>query len=393
MRALAVAAWMCLALGCDARPEGADAGGPASDAGVMDAASGDAGLPTDASMDASADAGLAPGDAGLDAAGPAGCACPALPPSCVPPTPLAPAFAPDATDIGAQLLSVVACAESRLRIAVYEASWECLRVALQGALDRDPDLVLEIVVDDRECPTGTCFVDGLTPADRVTVRRDDRTGLMHHKFAIADESWVWVGSTNFTARSFCTDLNDSLAIDDPVIIGRYGEVFDRMFDGEFGPVAPEGATESGPYAVWFSPESPTSAPAAWLTAMIAAIGEATTSVDVLIFAWTRTEIADALIAAAARGVEVRAIVAGSYADDPPAQALLAAGIDVRVASVHSKVMILDAATVVTGSANWSENAWSNDENSLWVTDDGVAGAYLARFEEVWGTATAATPAP
>ncbi|MCB9596609.1 MAG: hypothetical protein H6719_28050 [Sandaracinaceae bacterium] len=389
MRRLAGSLLCVVALGCAGRRTGADDGGV------------DAGATVDASLPPGSDGG-APGtdggpaatDAGADAGEPAGCACPTLPATCLPPPPLTPAFTPEATDVASQLFGVIACAETTLQVAVYEATWGCIRDALQAALDRDADLALEVVVDDRECPVGSCFVDELTPADRVTVRRDMRSGLMHHKFVIADGVYLWVGSSNFTTRSFCTDHNNSVAIDDPVIVERYRGVFDRMFDLEdFGPVAPEGPTTSGPYTVYFSPESPTSEPAGWMTAMVAAIGEATTSVEAMIFAWTRTEISDALVAAAARGVTVRALVTGTYADDAPAQALLAAGIDVRVASIHSKVMILDGETVVTGSANWSENAWSNNENSLWITDPGVAAAFGAQFESVYAAATAATPAP
>lgn len=63
----------------------------------------------------------------------------------------------------------------------------------------------------------------------------------------------------------------------------------------------------------------------------------------------------------------------------------------RVASVHSKVLVVDATTVVTGSANWSENAWSNNENSLWIADSSVAGAYVAEFERVFLSAPPVAP--
>ncbi len=347
----------------------------------------DAGPPRDA-----ADLFDAGSDAGTDA-GPPGCACPTLPATCTAPAPGVPAFTPDATDAAGQLFDVIACANSTLQIAIYEAEWECIQSALQTALDADPDLTVELVVDDRQCAVGSCFADALTPSDRVTVVRDMRGGLMHHKWAIADGERVWVGSSNFTIRSFCRDLNNSLVIDEPTIVARYAEVFDRMFTrAEFGPVAPEGGVTGGAYTVYFSPESPSSMPPAWMNAMVAAIDGATTSVEVMIFAWTRTEISDALVAAHARGVTIRGLVAGSYANDAPAQALRAAGVDIRVASVHSKVMIVDTTTVVTGSANWSENAWSNNENSLWINDPVVATAYLANFESVYAGASAVTPA-
>ena len=56
-------------------------------------------------------------------------------------------------------------------------------------------------------------------------------------------------------------------------------------------------------------------------------------------------------------------------------------------------MIIDGATVVTGSANWSENAWSNNENSLWITDTTIAAAFTAEFDAAYATARAAEAAP
>jgi len=365
---------LAFAVGCDGASAGSDAGPGAA----LDGAARDAGAGSDSGA---SDAGGGAADAGSSDAGPSGgCACPSLPPSCAPPAAGVPAFTPGSEDVAGQLLDVIACADSTLEIAMYEAEWDCIQAALQAALDRDPDLTLDVVVDDRECPTGSCFFDELTPSERVTIVRDDRSGLMHHKFVIADGGRLWVGSGNFTSRSFCGDFNNSIVIEEPDIVARFGAVHARMFtEATFGPVAPEGPTAAGPYTVYFSPESPTAMAPGWLNAMIAAVDAATSSVDVMIFAWTRTEISDALIAAHGRGVTVRAVVAGSYADDPPAQALVAEGIDVRVASVHSKVMIVDATTVITGSANWSANAWSNNENSVWIADADVAAAYQAEL--------------
>jgi phosphatidylserine/phosphatidylglycerophosphate/cardiolipin synthase-like enzyme len=81
-------------------------------------------------------------------------------------------------------------------------------------------------------------------------------------------------------------------------------------------------------------------------------------------AFTRQDIADALSAAHRRGVRVRGIVDTSYAMNPAVLSLRSAGVEVRTASMHSKVLIVDSALVTTGSANWSSNAWTNNENSL-----------------------------
>ncbi|MBF51443.1 MAG: hypothetical protein CL813_00585, partial [Confluentimicrobium sp.] len=137
-------------------------------------------------------------------------------------------------------------------------------------LARDPDLTVRVVVDDDNCGPGSCVIDEITPADRVTVVRDDRSGLMHHKWVIADGARLWVGSANWTERSFCVDHNDALVIEQPEIVARYREIFERMAtEGTFGPVAPEEPTTAGAYTVYFSPESPTTMAPAWLTAMVA----------------------------------------------------------------------------------------------------------------------------
>lgn len=344
----------------------------------------------DAGMDAAADADLPDTDVPDADAAPPPCDCPPFPTVCAAPDVTVPAFTPDAAAMAAQLFDVIACAETSLELAIYEAQWECLGAGLDAALAATPDLTLTLVVDDDECPLGDCFADTLVPADRVTVVRDERSALMHHKFVIADGARLWVSSANLTRRSFCTDHNNALVVEEADIVTRYGEVFTRMVDGIFGPVTPESPVTAGEYQAYFSPESPASEAAPWLTAMVAAIDASNTSIDVMISAFTRTEVSDALIAADTRGVVVRVVVSHLFANDAPAQALFAAGIDVRRDNVHDKVMVIDGATVITGSANWSMNAWSNNENQLWVTNSAIATAFTAEVDTLLLTAEAVT---
>jgi phosphatidylserine/phosphatidylglycerophosphate/cardiolipin synthase-like enzyme len=42
--------------------------------------------------------------------------------------------------------------------------------------------------------------------------------------------------------------------------------------------------------------------------------------------------------------------------DPSVASMRMAGVNVRTDEMHSKVLIIDGATVTTGSANWSTNA-------------------------------------
>ena len=52
-------------------------------------------------------------------------------------------------------------------------------------------------------------------------------------------------------------------------------------------------------------------------------------------------------------------------------------------TMHHKFCVIDSATVITGSYNWSRNARSNDENITVVTDaKDFAGSYLSTFDSL-----------
>jgi phosphatidylserine/phosphatidylglycerophosphate/cardiolipin synthase-like enzyme len=89
-----------------------------------------------------------------------------------------------------------------------------------------------------------------------------------------------------------------------------------------------------------------------------------------------------------RGVRVRGVVAGSAAIDPPSMRMIAAGIPIRIGLVHSKLMVIDARTVITGSANWTAASWANNENSLWIRDATIGTAYGTDFDRVYAAAHA-----
>lgn len=369
-----------------------------------DAADADADVPVEAEAEAAGDADAdapmeADGDDGGEAEAdvPPACPCPALPAVCAAPAAGEPTFTPPNEAMAGQFLDLLACADASVRLAIYETDWECVVDAFAAKLAADTDLVVQFVIDDDMCPRGadgtlTCPLARLETSDRVTIVLDNRSGLMHHKFAIFDDARVWVASANLTQRSFCTDNNNAIVVDQAEIVAAYGNVFRRMFvDGTFGPVPPEEPVAGGSYRVYFSPETPASAPARWFNDLVAAIGAATTSAEAMINAFTRTEVSEALIAAHRRGVAVRVIVQNTYADEAPAQALLAAGVPLHAGEMHSKTLVLDGRTVVTGSANWSANAWSNNENSLWIEDPAVAAAYRAEFERVFAATSAPAP--
>lgn len=375
-------------LGCSAEhgtsmmPEaGLDSATP-TDSSVVDGAT-DAGADTsvaDTAVDSTVDAG-------------ASCSCPVLPTTCTPPPSGDPRFTPDLDgSYSDPLLSLIACADSSLHLAIYSAQWSCLIDAIRARLDAAPSLQVEIVTDDDECPLVSgvrgCALSALEGNPRVTIVDDARSRLMHHKFLVADGSRAWLGSANFTEQSFCGDVNDGLVLTDPALVTGLDTEFERFFaDGMFGPVPAADPIVAGPYSLYFSPETPVDAPSRWFTDLVTRIDGARLWIRVMIFALTRTEISDALIRAKARGVSVRVLVNPRFGAEPAVEALRTAGIDVREAPVHTKALAMDGRFVATGSANWSAAAWANDENSLFIDDSSIALSYEARFDLSWADAT------
>ena len=105
---------------------------------------------------------------------------------------------------------------------------------------------------------------------------------------------------------------------------------------------------------------------------------------------TDASLAEALVAAQGRGVQVRVYLDRSQASTGTSQAraLVAAGVPVRISSnsaiMHNKFAVLDEGLVLTGSFNWTRAASEeNDENLVVIRDRTVAARYRERFAELW----------
>jgi phosphatidylserine/phosphatidylglycerophosphate/cardiolipin synthase-like enzyme len=111
---------------------------------------------------------------------------------------------------------------------------------------------------------------------------------------------------------------------------------------------------------------------------------------VAIYSFTSDRLAEALIEARRRGVDVRVVMERREANVTGSEypRLLGAGVDVRLDAnpglMHHKFMVIDGEIVVTGSYNWSAAAEErNDENLVVIRDRGVAGAFEREFERIW----------
>ena len=130
--------------------------------------------------------------------------------------------------------------------------------------------------------------------------------------------------------------------------------------------------------------------------IIRTIGEAKKTIQVQAYSFTNADIAKALLDAHKRGVNVRVVLDKSQETEKYTSAtfLANAGVPVRIdddfAIAHSKIMILDEETVITGSFNFTKAAEErNAENVLVIRGNKeLAKLYLQNWQWRWDASEA-----
>ena len=133
--------------------------------------------------------------------------------------------------------------------------------------------------------------------------------------------------------------------------------------------------------------------------LIEKINASQSSIDLAVYEFDLEDVAQALIAAHNRGVNVRVIYDNEFSDpDPQIAEVQKAGIktvpDNRNAFMHNKFFVFDGTCIWTGSFNISVNAaYRNNENALYFCSDEVAKNYTTEFNELFsGKFGASSPA-
>jgi phosphatidylserine/phosphatidylglycerophosphate/cardiolipin synthase-like enzyme len=160
-----------------------------------------------------------------------------------------------------------------------------------------------------------------------------------------------------------------------------------------------GTAEGGWWRVYFSdPEhinDPDDLAGSIPERLVALIEGARSTIHIASFEFDLTPVAEALIAAHQRGVEVRWVTDdehGLEADEEEGHGQFAmlekAGIEVvddrRGALMHNKFWIFDGRTVWTGSTNITANgSFRNNNNVIVIESSGLAAIYEREFGEMW----------
>lgn len=114
------------------------------------------------------------------------------------------------------------------------------------------------------------------------------------------------------------------------------------------------------------------------------------SVDICVFTITDNRIADEIREAHARRIKVRIITDNDKAEDlgSDVDAIAGIGVPVRVDKtsyhMHHKFAVIDDATLITGSYNWTRSAAEyNEENIVVCHDRPLVRQFSTLFEDLW----------
>lgn len=292
-----------------------------------------------------------------------------------------------------KLIGFINSAQNSIHIASFEFNLPRVADALINAKARgvnvrwvtDDENGLNIDADPKRGQFTRLIQSGIEVKDDA-----GRTALMHNKFWIFDKQITWTGSTNITVNGIYKQNNNVIVIRSSEIAMIYEREWEELWAAQLGPRAP--STISSQWAilngnaiqVLFSPEDKA------LGNLIALVNDAQVSVRFLAFSYTDYPLAQAMIARAQSGVDVKGVFEtfGSNSPRSELKTLWCANLPVRQdgngSFLHHKVVIIDNSIVFTGSFNFSTNADdSNEENAIIIDNSEIASLYIQEFDKLW----------
>lgn len=283
----------------------------------------------------------------------------------------------------------VDAATQRVDVATFDLDLPRIGEALIRARQRG--LAVRVAVDGENLAAAeVAKLTGELQNAGIPVFFDEREAFMHNKFVVLDGNVVWMGSANLTVNDVYRNNNNMLRIVEPQLAANYTAKMDDLMAGTGGTdggsvlISPSLTVGGANVVNMFAPDDPIT------DEIIARLNAAEQRIDVLAFAYTSDTIAQAMIQAKQRGLAVRGVMESrnSKGTGSEFQPLQAAGIDMHTDGncyiMHSKTIIIDGRTVITGSFNFTRAAQvQNDENVLIIDDPSMAARYMEEFERVY----------
>lgn len=204
-------------------------------------------------------------------------------------------------------------------------------------------------------------------------------GLMHRKIIVIDGDQTWIGSANLTKESLHMHGNLVIGFEDPSL----SKMIDESVKGNVIPYSKYriGGQE---VEVSFVPEDTES-----LQRLLSLINTAKKSVKIAMFTWTRRDLAEAVIQAKDRGLDVEVVLDNQQSKGDSGKIfrmLKENGVNVRLSRgpglLHHKFLYIDGDLLVNGSANWTSAAFKKNED-VYVILHNLDEEQHNKMEKLW----------
>lgn len=298
------------------------------------------------------------------------------------------------SDICKEILSNINSATKSIDIAIYGYSRvPKIESALRSALSRGVKirLVYDIDSEGKNIYPDTSVIANIISENNTDAKSIYSKNIMHNKFYVFDNRITITGSANLSHTDMSGfNSNSIVVIDSEEVASIYKQEFEQMYNGKFhrekqffrkNEVKLSGISMK----IFFSPQDKTVT-----NALLPLINNAKSYIYIPIFVLTEKQIAESLIKAKNRGVDVKIIIDALSASNRHSkhETLRANGVLVKTEAyagkMHSKSMIIDDEYVVVGSMNFSNSGNNyNDENLVLIKDKNIAKFYKEFFLFQW----------
>lgn len=282
-------------------------------------------------------------------------------------------------DLQITFVQAIEDADRSIHLIIYSLKDKKVINALNRAAARGVDVQ---IICDHNASSG--LADKVGGNIKVTYRNSK--GLMHQKILIVDQNLVLCGSANLTTASLKMHGNLVIGIFSPLLANDLLKKFDSMQSEGLVKTAPiiERKINDQDLEFWFFPDQ-----SRGVEKIKELISSAEKSVRIAMFTWTRFDLAEAVVSAQKRGVKVEVVLdrnASNGVSKRVADKLLEGGVDVRVNSgpelLHHKFLLIDNATLLNGSANWTKAAFTNNDDFFLILSP-LNRSQRDQLDEMW----------
>ena len=217
------------------------------------------------------------------------------------------------------------------------------------------------------------------------------SAIMHNKFFIFDSEKVWLGSANVSETDLSGfNANNVIFIKSKELAQIYENEFEQMYSGNFHNKKKSNGVKNinigtTNLTAAFSPQDKVIT-----NLLIPIINNAKQSIFIETFIFTHKALAQSLIDAQKRGVEIKIIVDATNASSGHSMIKLLRqnGIKVKVENyagkMHMKTLIIDNDYFIAGSMNLSNSGENyNDENILIIKNSQINSNAKKFFNYLW----------